>query len=137
LHFDFEAHDLSRMRAVDEAVAAAAYRMVQEAVTNAIRHSRGRRVAVRVRVGRRCGSGWLLLCVEDDGFGGADTLRLGHGLAGVTDRAVSLGGGVRLDTSRYGGLRLRGWLRLGGEDQAGHARPDERRASVASDRPPQ
>ena len=137
LHFDFEAHDLSRMRAVDEAVAAAAYRMVQEAVTNAIRHSRGRRVAVRVRVGRRCGSGWLLLCVEDDGFGGADTLRLGHGLAGVTDRAVSLGGGVRLDTSRYGGLRLRGWLRLGGGDQAGQARPDERRASVASDRPPQ
>ncbi|MEV6978880.1 histidine kinase [Kitasatospora sp. NPDC093806] len=77
---------------VPREVAATAYRIVVEALTNVRRHAPGAR-AVTVRV-RRAG-GRLEVTVTDDGAGGAPATgarRGGSGLAGLAARAEALGG---------------------------------------------
>jgi signal transduction histidine kinase len=67
-----------------------AYRVVQEALTNAVRHGRAQHVSVRVH---RCG-GELLVDVVDDGTASAPG-EPGHGLVGMRERLRLYGG--RLD----------------------------------------
>lgn len=75
---------------VPESVGTAAYRVVQEAVTNAIRHSTGNRIEVRVAVD---GDGPLEVTVRDDGrTPGRLEVEPGHGLAGMRERLRTLGG---------------------------------------------
>jgi signal transduction histidine kinase len=71
---------------------ATAYRVLQEALTNVVRHSGARRARVRARVR----DGELRLTVIDDGHGatGPD-LRAGHGLTGMGERVRLLGGILR------------------------------------------
>ena len=87
------------------AVELAAYRVVQEAVTNVVRHSgrrprRGRRRAPARRS--------LVVSVDDDGSGvrDVDALAEGNGIRGMRERAAALGGEVRLERSPLGGLRV-------------------------------
>ncbi|MGZ4608917.1 MAG: sensor histidine kinase [Actinomycetes bacterium] len=68
------------------------YRVVQEALTNAIRHSGARRVGVRLRYG----ADTLDVEVQDDGRGAA-TRGHGNGLLGMQERVALYGG--RLDTA--------------------------------------
>jgi signal transduction histidine kinase len=82
-------------------VAAAAYFVVCEALTNAAKYAH----AERLRVGGRVTAGRLCVEVADDGRGGA-LLVPGHGLAGVTDRVEGLGGRLAL-SSGSDGTRLR------------------------------
>lgn len=70
-----------------EAVEAAAYFVVNEAVTNATKHA----AASVVRVSAREGAGVLIVEVSDDGRGGA-ALAPGGGLSGLRDRVEALGG---------------------------------------------
>ncbi|WP_123601437.1 sensor histidine kinase [Micromonospora sp. Llam0] len=92
-------------------VDAAAYRIVQEAVTNAVRHSGGARVDVQLRVA----GADLLLTVSDDGPGRSMTPTptdlpedlsagpaVGHGIAGMAERARALGGILTVDRSPDG-----------------------------------
>ncbi|WP_230202807.1 sensor histidine kinase [Parafrankia discariae] len=70
-------------------VAATAYFVVAEAVTNAAKHARASQIHVHVRTsGNR-----LLVTVADDGVGGADT-RAGTGLLGLRDRTAVLDGSL-------------------------------------------
>ncbi|MFL6168223.1 MAG: sensor histidine kinase, partial [Ornithinibacter sp.] len=82
----------------------AAYRVVQEAVTNVVRHARASRaeVAVEHRPGR------LVVTVDDDGrgVGDVDALPEGNGIRGMRERAAALGAEVRLAPSPLGGLRV-------------------------------
>ena len=90
----------------------AAYRIVQEAVTNALRHSGGRRV--EVRVGYRPGE--LDVTVEDDGRGvgpGAADGQPGHGLRGIRERAELYGGTLDIGRGSRGGTRVRARLPVG------------------------
>ncbi|MBE2318151.1 sensor histidine kinase [Solirubrobacter sp. CPCC 204708] len=64
-----------------------AYRIVQEALTNALRYAPGARVDVRVRYGRD-----LQLEVRDDGPGHAPSAGSGHGIVGMRERAALFGG---------------------------------------------
>jgi signal transduction histidine kinase len=75
---------------LDAAVETAAYFVVAEALTNVAKHSR----AGRCLVGIRDGEGSLRVWVTDDGVGGA-ALAKGHGLQGLADRVLAVGG--RLD----------------------------------------
>lgn len=69
-------------------VDACAFRIVQEAVTNIVKHSRG----TRARVTALDDGAVLRLSVTDDGPGpGADS-GAGHGIAGMRERAETLGG---------------------------------------------
>ncbi len=91
----------------------AAYRIVQEAVTNALRHSGGRRV--EVRLGYRPGE--LDLTVEDDGHGIGPGLvdgeAAGHGLRGIRERAELYGGTLDVGRGSNGGTRVQARLPVG------------------------
>jgi signal transduction histidine kinase len=73
----------------------AAYFVASEALTNAAKHARASEVAVSAV--RRNGN--LVVCVRDDGIGGAQAAG-GSGLLGMTDRAAALGGRVSVESPR-------------------------------------
>jgi signal transduction histidine kinase len=72
---------------------ATAYFIVAEALTNAARHGRAQHVDVRVRLD----DGTLHVEVRDDGVGGA-AATAGGGLAGLSDRASSVEGTLRISS---------------------------------------
>lgn len=75
-----------------------AYRIVQEALTNALKHAGDARATVRVRYSAE----QLELEVSDDGVGGpARVGGGGHGLAGMRERVALYGG--RLDAGKRAG----------------------------------
>jgi len=83
----------------------AAFRIVQEALTNVVRHSGSRRARVRVDADEADGA--LRLCVDDDGPAtGADAGGSGNGLAGMRERAAALGGTIEAGPREDGGFRV-------------------------------
>jgi two-component system sensor histidine kinase UhpB len=84
-----------------EAVQETLYRVVQEGLSNAIRHARPSRIGVTVRYE----DGEIVARVEDDGAPSAEpSSGGGHGLVGMRERVEATGG--RLDIARGG---PRGW----------------------------
>ena len=83
--------DVDAVSDLPRSVEAAAYRIVQESITNVVRHANARRVGVDVRAR----DGVLHVRVEDDGPGSAndpEAARAGHGIVGMRERAAALGG---------------------------------------------
>ena len=86
----------------------ALYRIVQEALTNAAKHSKASRVWIRIsqKAGIFCCS------IEDDGVGfdlravQSDSKRRGLGLIGMQERLNAIGGTLSIDSSRGKGTRL-------------------------------
>ena len=90
-----------------------AYRIVQEGLTNALKHSGGRRADVTVEYAP-CE---LRLEVRDDGPGGfAQNDRLGHGLIGIGERVKTYGGDMSAFVAATGGFVLRTSLPLEHEE---------------------
>ncbi|MDI6100254.1 sensor histidine kinase [Actinoplanes sp. NEAU-A12] len=80
----------------------AAYRIVQEALTNAVRHAGATAVGVRLS----WHAGQLRVTVEDDGRG-ASGEPAGHGLIGMQERARACGGTVSAGPGAFGrGFRV-------------------------------
>jgi len=86
----------------------AAYRIAQEGLTNAVRHSGATRVDVRLRYA----PGRLDIEVEDDGRGLRDPGPGGHGLVGIRERVALYDGTVDLTASPSGGVLLAAHLPL-------------------------
>ncbi|MBY8846555.1 sensor histidine kinase, partial [Streptomyces sp. SP2-10] len=81
----------------------AAFRILQEALTNVVRHSGSRHA--RVRFGYD--DGVLRLRIDDDGPAtGADAGGSGNGLAGMRERAAALGGTIEAGPRPDGGFRV-------------------------------
>ncbi|MFF5283902.1 sensor histidine kinase [Streptomyces sp. NPDC013171] len=81
----------------------AAFRIVQEALTNVVRHSGSRTARVRIAHG----PGSLELTVDDDGPAtGTEAGGSGNGLAGMRERAAALGGTIEAGTRPDGGFRV-------------------------------
>jgi signal transduction histidine kinase len=89
---------------LDAGVELAAFRIVQEALTNARRHAPGAAVDVELRFA----SDSLLVSVRDNGPGPvAESSRSsGHGLVGMRERAVAAGGSLRAGGATGGGFRV-------------------------------
>jgi signal transduction histidine kinase len=108
-------------RPLDPGVELSAYRIIQEALTNSLKHARGARARVDVRYEPAA----LEVEVQDDGGQAArDGNRAavpagtGHGLIGMRERAALFGG--RLEAGPVGrGFRVAAWLPL--EPQPGNA----------------
>jgi len=85
-------------------VCASLYRIAQEAITNAAKHARARRVQLRLEAGQA----EIILSVEDDGEAANGNLapKAGMGLLGMQERVVSLGGTLRFERRPAGGARL-------------------------------
>lgn len=89
-------------------VDSSAYRIVQEALTNVLRHASGAsHVTVHIDVNHEL----LRITVVDDGrgHGGADE---GHGISGMRERAVALGGHFEAGPREGGGWRVSAELPL-------------------------
>jgi MYXO-CTERM domain-containing protein len=80
---------------VPDALSRAAYRIVQEALTNVIRHAKATKVTVTLDRGPDA----LSLTVRDDGQGAAEVVE-GNGVHGMRERATELGG--QLDVTSTG-----------------------------------
>ncbi|MFD5083586.1 sensor histidine kinase [Kitasatospora sp. NPDC058406] len=83
-----------------------AYRIVQEALTNTVKHARARTASVTVR----CTGGSLDIEVSDDGRGSDAGYTPGRGLLGIAERVSMLGGSVEHERGEQGGFRLRAVL---------------------------
>lgn len=125
----FEWHNRLGTRVLPEKIATAAYRIVQEAVTNALRHSG----ADRIRIELHTTTEMLTIEIIDNGVGlPRDWLKKGHfGVIGMQERAQVLGGSLELapagaDTGssagRGPGLAVRAQLPI--ESAGAPAQPD-------------
>ncbi|MGV9378997.1 sensor histidine kinase [Nonomuraea sp. NPDC003707] len=88
----------------------AAYRIVQEALTNVSRHAGGAAASVRVDFG----GDELVVQVDDDGLASRDAPTVpGVGLLGMRERVTALGGRLRAEPRPEGGFTVRAELPLG------------------------
>jgi signal transduction histidine kinase len=96
LHVDGERFPLPR------AIDLSAYRIIQEGLTNALKHARASQadVAIRFRPDE------LELEVADDGKGPATTNGHGHGLVGIRERVSIYGGEMTAGAAPKGGFIL-------------------------------
>ncbi|HEY5979529.1 MAG TPA: sensor histidine kinase [Microlunatus sp.] len=85
-----------------DTVATTAYYVASEAITNAIKYAEATRIVLRVV--RRDGE--ILVCISDDGRGGAQ-LGVGSGLA---DRVAALGGSLEVESAAGRGTQVRAAL---------------------------
>jgi signal transduction histidine kinase len=83
-----------------------AYRLVQEGLTNTLKHARAQRAEVVVRYD----DGFVELTVSDDGQGGGNGGGSGHGLVGMRERVSVYGGELEAGPRAGGGFRLRAKL---------------------------
>jgi signal transduction histidine kinase len=97
----------SGLNEVPNAISVAAYRLVQEAVTNAVKHAPGGRISIEVNAGADA------VVVMVDNFVGAtgrapEYLSGGHGLIGMRERVASFGGQLTVGPAEHhSGWRVR------------------------------
>jgi signal transduction histidine kinase len=92
-----------------------AYRIVQEALTNVLKHAPGSRVHLLVRRA----PGAIDLVVVDDGPGGLPDASGGQGLIGMRERAALVGGRLSAGPALGGGFRVQARLPVEGPRAAG------------------
>ena len=96
-------------RSLPPGVDLTAYRIVQEALTNARKHGgRGTSASVRLTYGERT----LAIDVRDDGSGGGNGHRGGHGLVGMRERVGLYGGTLEVGPRAAGGYGVHAVLPL-------------------------
>jgi signal transduction histidine kinase len=96
LHIDGEPVPLPR------GIDLSAYRIVQEGLTNALKHAHATRADVSVRYQPHA----LQLEIRDDGVGTATSDGLGHGLVGIRERVKIYGGEMTAESANGGGFVL-------------------------------
>jgi signal transduction histidine kinase len=96
LHVDGEPFPLPR------GIELSAYRIVQEGLTNALKHAHASTADVTLSYGPRA----LQLEIRDDGVGSSTSDGLGHGLVGIRERVKIYGGEMSTETANGGGFIL-------------------------------
>ncbi len=85
------------------------YRLVQEALTNVMKHSAARHV--QVTVARATADAAVVVSVHDDGVGASEPVREGgFGLMGMRERTATLNGSLEVTTRPGGGFGVRAVL---------------------------
>jgi signal transduction histidine kinase len=98
-------------RALPVRVDAAAYRIIQESLTNIVRHANASRATVRVGYGDTA----VTVQIDDDGRTGGVPPTEGNGITGMRERATALGGTFDAGPAG-GGFRVTARLPLGTPD---------------------
>jgi signal transduction histidine kinase len=107
LHVDGEPFPLPR------GIDLSAYRIVQEGLTNALKHARASDADVTVRYR----PDELVIEIRDNGRGSGTSDGLGHGLVGVRERVKIYGGEMTAGTATGGGFVLSSRLPLGRDER--------------------
>ncbi|MBI2332735.1 MAG: sensor histidine kinase, partial [Chloroflexi bacterium] len=97
------------------AVEVAAYRIVLEAFTNAVRHARATACRIQIKIENQN----LLLEVSDNGNGLPKDNRAGVGFTSMRERAEELGGGCVIENNKSGGVTVRARLPISASHQTG------------------
>jgi signal transduction histidine kinase len=105
VHVDGEPYPLPH------ALDVSAYRIVQEGLTNALKHARATHADVEVRYD----PGELSVEIRDDGHGAAVDEGHGYGLIGIRERVKVYGGEMTAETASGGGFVLHARLPVGGD----------------------
>ena len=84
------------------AIEVAAFRVVQEALNNVIRHAQARHCAVSIAA-----DGGLRIQIQDDGIGLPQGIRSGVGLQSMRERAVEVGGVCTIENGKESGVVVR------------------------------
>jgi signal transduction histidine kinase len=100
-----------RLPPLPAAVEVAVFRIVQEALTNVVRHSQARACFVRLKLEDR-----LVVEISDDGRGLPAAPHAGIGLTSMRERAAELGGTCVIEARREGGTRVLVQLPLGSQE---------------------
>jgi signal transduction histidine kinase len=107
VHVHIEGAQVPLPRALD----LSAYRIIQEALTNVLKHARASEAAVTIRYD----DGTLEVAVRDDGLGSHGTDGGGHGLVGIGERVKIYGGELKTENLPGGGFLVRTRLPLRNE----------------------
>lgn len=100
---------LGLQRQLPAAVELTVYRLVQESLTNVIRHAHASNATVTVGYEPSRVSVW----VEDDGRGPVDAGGRGYGVMGMTERVAAIGGWLDAGARPEGGYRVHAVLPVG------------------------
>jgi two-component system sensor histidine kinase UhpB len=110
------------MPACDETTNLTIYRLVQEGLTNAFKHSEAKAIDVIVEpvetaqlpsAMRDTARTVLRITVADDGKGLPVNLKRGYGIAGMNERVWATGGELKLSNRMAGGTSLEAWIPVG------------------------
>ncbi len=101
--------DIDPRQRITEVVGLVAYRLVQEGLTNVVRHAG---LDARARVTVRADGDWLLVDIADGGGSAPPTPGSGLGLPGLADRVHALGGTFAAGPLSQGGFRITAHLPL-------------------------
>ncbi|HEY8167313.1 MAG TPA: histidine kinase, partial [Candidatus Limnocylindrales bacterium] len=105
---DVEVTRRGEVRPLPSSLDRAAYRIVQEALTNVLAHAERATTAL---VGLDYRAAGLAIDIRDDGVLEATAdVTAGHGISGMRARATELGGTVEAGASPDGGYLVRAWL---------------------------
>ena len=112
--FTVAVEEVGDRRALPAEVDLAAYRIVQEALTNTVRHSKGRNAVVRISYGEQD----FVVEVDDDGAGrgSSNSNESGSGILGMSERAIALGGYFETGPRGDDGFRVRACLPIHSEE---------------------
>jgi signal transduction histidine kinase len=86
----------------------AAFRIIQESLTNIVRHAKANAATVRIQYGEDA----LVIQVDDDGQSLTGPPKEGNGIIGMRERATALGGTLTATRTPTGGLRITAQLPL-------------------------
>jgi signal transduction histidine kinase len=110
-YFSFEGD----MKELNEEINISLYRIVQEGLTNIVKHSQASTVKISISVAEAISSdvknshhNHVILTIEDDGRGfDADTVRPGLGLLGMRERAEALNGTFNVVSQPGKGVKVK------------------------------
>jgi signal transduction histidine kinase len=102
-----------KVQELPESIEVCAYRVIQESLTNVVRHAHAGAVQVLINYD----AGLLTVTVDDDGVGaprtGGGPVRTGGGLVGMRERLALVGGSLAAGPRDGGGWSVRATLPLG------------------------
>ena len=94
--------DIAPSLKVDSVVSQTIYRVIQESVTNVLRHAKASELWVKASSERE----HVLVEVSDDGVGITPDVVFGRGLTGMRERATLAGGQLKIESRAGDGTRL-------------------------------
>jgi glucose-6-phosphate-specific signal transduction histidine kinase len=86
------------------------YRLIQECLTNAVRHSRARLIGIRLSVDELPARVSVVVSETEVLANGASVGTSGAGLLGMRERVEAQGGNLQVDINESGGLSLHAWM---------------------------
>ncbi|MFG1783416.1 sensor histidine kinase [Rhodococcus oryzae] len=108
---DVELHDTGHTRDLPAGIEVCAYRILQEALTNVVKHAKATSVVVTIDFQDT----QLVIDICDDGHGESG-MTTGHGITGMRERAALFGGSVSAGARSEGGYQVTAVLPLAGVD---------------------